>query len=68
MVITSMSPEKTKQLINASLGISVLIALMTLLDLLAGIPFGGQSTLDITFLISAAVVAYLAWESLRELR
>jgi hypothetical protein len=43
------------------------IAFATVLDLALGIPFGRAMVFDIMFLISAAVVLYLGWESYREL-
>ena len=43
------------------------VALITTLDLALGIPFGRAMMLDIMFLVSAAMVLYLGWESYREL-
>ncbi|MBS0264964.1 MAG: hypothetical protein JSS02_23730 [Planctomycetes bacterium] len=58
-----------KNMIFASMGISGLVALLSILDLSAGIPFAGYSlALDIMLLITAAIVGYLSWDAYRENR
>lgn len=59
-----MSP---KLLVQLSMGAAVLVALITGLDLAIGAPFGRAMVFDIMFLVSAALVLYLGWESYREL-
>ncbi len=59
-----MSP---KLLVQLSMGAAGLVALITILDLALGIPFGRATVFDILFAISAALVLYLGWESYREL-
>lgn len=44
------------------------VALLVVTDLVTGVPFHGQTVFDILFLLSAAAIAYLGWESMRELR
>ena len=56
-----------KKMIFASAGVAGLVACLSILDLLVKFPFAGYSlTLDITFLISAAIIGYLSWEAYRE--
>ncbi len=54
----------------ASLGIASLMLLIFLMDLIAGVPFGGGPfvTVDILGLLAAAVVTYLAWNAMRDLK
>ncbi|MDB5391968.1 MAG: hypothetical protein JWM11_7614 [Planctomycetaceae bacterium] len=59
-----MSPKLLVQLSMAAAGA---VALATILDLALGIPFGRAMIFDIMFIITAAVVLYLGWESYREL-
>lgn len=51
--------------VYASLGIAGLIALACLVDLIWKVPFGGQSTFDILFLISAGITAYMGIDCIR---
>ena len=49
--------------------ISVLLLFVFGLDLAIGLPFGGNSmAMDVGFIISAAVLAYLSWTTMREQR
>jgi hypothetical protein len=51
----------------AGLVVAGLIALLFAVDLVAGIPFGGKSMLmDIGSLVSALVLGYLSWNTLRD--
>lgn len=59
-----MSP---KLLVQVSMGAAGLVALITILDMAIGAPFGRAMIFDIMFLISAALVLYLGWDSYREL-
>lgn len=59
-----MSP---KLLVQLSMGAAGLVALATILDLAIGVPFGRSMLFDIMFIISAAMVLYLGWDSYREL-
>ena len=45
-----------------------LIALLFLLDLAAGFPFGGKASIvvNIGFILCGAVLAYLGWSAFRE--
>jgi hypothetical protein len=58
-----------KWLCWGSLGVAGLLVLLFLLDLIIGIPFGGIDWyINIIGIIACALVAYLAWESFREIR
>jgi hypothetical protein len=55
------------KMIFASMGVAGLVAFLSILDLSVKFPFAGYSlTLDITFLVSAAIIGYLSWEAYRE--
>jgi hypothetical protein len=63
----AMASPVSKNLVLTGFGAAGLVALAALLDLVLGIPFAGQMTLDIFFLIGAALVGYLAWDAYRDL-
>ncbi len=62
-----MASNLNKQLIFASFGAAGFVALLCVLDLAVGIPYGRSMTLDILFLISSAIVAYLAWDAYKDI-
>jgi len=56
-----------KKMIFGSVGAAGLVALLSILDLSLKVPFAGYSlTLDITFLISSAIIGYLGWDAYRD--
>ena len=63
-----------KALCFGALGVGALMLLVFLLDLIIGLPFGGGGkdnpfvTADILGLLGSAVVIYLGWNSLRDLK
>jgi hypothetical protein len=59
-----------KALCYVALGVGALMALVFLLDLVAGIPFGGNAfaTADIFGFLASLVVLYLGWNALRDLK
>ncbi len=58
-----------KWLCWGSLGVSGVLLILFLLDLIIKIPFGGLSlAVDIVALLAAGLVIYLSWEALREVR
>jgi hypothetical protein len=58
-----------KWLCWGSIGVAGLLLLLFLLDLVAQVPFGRVSiTVDIISMIAAAVVMYLGFDAMRELR
>lgn len=54
-------------LVQLSMAAAGLVAVITILDLAMGIPFGRAMVFDILFILSSAIVMYLGWESMREL-
>lgn len=53
----------------AGMAIAGLIAVLFGLDLVLGIPFGGQSPLaDVTFVICGGILGYLGWNAYRDAR
>ena len=58
-----------KWLCWSSMGVAGLLLLLFLLDVFLKIPFGGISiTVDIISIIMSALVLYLGWDAMRELR
>lgn len=57
----------SKQMVIGSWVVAGLVALAAVLDMVVGVPFAKAMTLDILFLISAAIVGYLAWDAYRDL-
>jgi len=58
-----------KWLCWGSLGLSGILLLLFLLDMIVGIPFGGIGmVVNIIGILACGLVGYLAWESFRELR
>ena len=58
----------TKNVIMGSMGIAGIVALLAIVDLIIGFPFEGQMLMDIMFLVGAAMVGYMGWDSYRDLR
>jgi hypothetical protein len=59
-----------KNLCIASLVVAGLLLLLFILDIAAGIPFGGGSTfmmIDIVGIIAGLILTYLSWNALRDL-
>jgi hypothetical protein len=53
----------------SGLGISGVVFLLFLLDLIVGIPFGGISiAVDILALLACGLVGYVSWDALQDLR
>ena len=58
-----------KWLCWASMGVSGLLLLLFLLDVLTGIPFGKLSLIvDVLGVLSCGIVLYLAWDAFTDLR
>lgn len=58
-----------KYLCWGSLGTAGLLLVLFVLDLFLGIPFAGlNGTVDILGALACAIVAYLSWEALRDVR
>jgi hypothetical protein len=59
-----------KALCFGALGIGALMMLVFLLDIIAGVPFGGGNfvTADVFGLLASAIVIYLGWNASRDLK
>ena len=58
-----------KWLCWGSLGVSGILLILFVLDLVLGIPFGGIGwTVNIIGILACGLAGYLAWESFKELR
>jgi hypothetical protein len=59
-----------KYMCYGALGVAAVMFLLFLLDLIAGIPFGGGSfaVADILGMLASAVVAYLGFNASRDLK
>jgi hypothetical protein len=58
-----------KKLIYGAMGAAGFVALLAILDLSLKVPFGGYSTtMDILYLVAAAIVLYMGWDTYRENR
>lgn len=59
--------QMIKNMIFASMGVAGTIALLSIIDLVFKAPFGGYSMLlDISFLISSAIMGYLGCDAYRD--
>ena len=64
-----MGAEGSKRMIIGSIAAAGVVALLSVLDLVMGIPFAGYSTMmDILFIVAAALVAFLGWDAYKDLR
>jgi hypothetical protein len=62
-----MASNQAKNMIYFAFGAAGLVAAMCLLDLATGLLFARHFVFDILFLLSAAVVGYLAWDAYKDL-
>ena len=54
-----------QNVVYLSLGIAGLMALACIIDVVIGAPFGGQTAMDIIFLIASGLIAYLGVTTLK---
>ncbi len=57
-----------KWLCWGSIGVSGLLLLLFLLDMIVGFPFGGMTGVDVMAIIACGVVLFLGWDAWRDLR
>ena len=56
-----------KKIIITSGVVCAIILIMAILDIVSGqFPFGGSMGLDIVFIISAAIIGYMCFDTLKE--
>lgn len=56
-----------KKMLFGSMAVAGIVGVLAIVDLAAGFPFAGQMLFDILFLLSAALVGYMAFQAYREL-
>ena len=59
---------KARNVVFGSIGVAAAMGLAAILDLVLGIPFGGQMVLDIMFILAAALVIYMGVDCLKEIK
>jgi len=62
-----MASNLPKNLVFASFGAAGLVSVLAIIDLITKFPFAGSMLMDILFLISSAIVGYLAWDAYKDL-
>jgi hypothetical protein len=62
-----MATNLGKNLIFGSFGVAGFVAILALLDIILGVPFAHSTTMDILFLLSAAIVGYLGWDAFKDM-
>jgi hypothetical protein len=59
----------SKKLIFGSMAFAGVVALLSIVDLALKVPFSGYSTtMDVLYLVAAAIILYMCWDSYRENR
>jgi hypothetical protein len=53
-------------IVFGSMGVAGLLALLAAADLAAAVPFGGQTTFDVLFILAAALVIYMGIDCLKD--
>ena len=58
--------KQIKRLLLGSMVASGLVAVTAVVDLIIGIPYSGMMVFDILFLVAAALVIYMGYDTLKE--
>lgn len=58
--------KQIKRLLLGSMAASGLVAVTAVVDLIIGIPYSGKMVFDILFLVAAAIVIYMGYETFKE--
>jgi hypothetical protein len=56
-----------KKMLFGSMGVSIVVGILSIVDIATGFPFGGQMVLDIMFILSAGLVGYMGFDTYKEL-
>jgi hypothetical protein len=62
-----MASNLPKNLVFASWGAAAIVSVLAILDIVTNFPFAGSMTMDVLFLLSAAVVGYLGWDAFKDM-
>lgn len=57
----------SKNWVIGSMAVAGLVAVASILDMILDIPFSGGLVMDITFLLSAALVIYMGYDAYKDL-
>lgn len=56
-----------KKMLFGSMGVSIIVGILAIIDVATSFPFGGQMMLDIMFVLSAGLVGYMGFDTYKEL-
>jgi hypothetical protein len=56
-----------KKMLFGSMGVSIVVGILSIVDVATGFPFGGQMMADIMFILSAALVGYIGFDTYKEM-
>jgi hypothetical protein len=60
--------DRMKKLVYTAMGVAGLVAFLAIVDIILKVPFSGHMVLDITFIVGAGLVGYMAWDTLKDAR
>ena len=49
------------------MGVSIVVGILSIVDMATGFPFGRQFMLDIMFILSAGLVGYMGFDTYKEM-
>ncbi|RLT21162.1 MAG: hypothetical protein DWI29_02480 [Planctomycetota bacterium] len=59
---------RARNIVFGSLGVAALMAVAAILDIVVGMPFGGQMVWDIMLILAAGLVIYMGIDCLKGIR
>ncbi len=62
--------DAPKKMVIGSIAVAGIVAVAAICDLVIGVPFSGSEhtrTMDIIFIVCAAIVGYLGWDAFKDL-
>jgi hypothetical protein len=57
-----------KWLCFGSMGVAALLLLLFILDIAVGLPYGGSVGVDVVGILATAIILYLGYDAMRDLR
>ena len=55
-----------KKMVIASMAVAGLVGLLAIVDMILGLPFANQVTMDVMFILGAGLVGYMGYDTLSE--
>ncbi len=55
-----------KYMIFGSIGVAAIVALAAIMDIVTKSPFGGQTVMDIMFVLGAGILGFMCWDSYQD--